>query len=73
MLLIILFALFIWNFILTILVCKLYSKRKKIVCSRCGCEQIAVLKQNANNSNGIVNVCQRCGNTWELSINTDLK
>jgi len=62
------FVLVIWNLILTILVCKLYSKKKtEVRCVKCGSVQIAAVKQSANEGNGIMNICQNCGNTWEIS------
>lgn len=66
MLLIILLALFIWNFILTILVCKLYSKNKKVVCPQCGCAQIATIRQGKNDGYELVNICQNCGKSWNM-------
>lgn len=39
---------------------------KKACCNRCKCTQIATFRQLSNNDHSFVNVCQHCGNTWNL-------
>ena len=60
-------ALFVWNIILTILIKKQFSKKTAAVkCMNCGCEQISVVKQTGNEGHKTLNVCQKCGYSWEI-------
>ncbi len=60
-------VLFVWNVILTISVKKLSSKKKSAVkCANCGCEQISIVKQTGNEGHKTLNVCQKCGYSWEI-------
>lgn len=69
MLLLIILSLLIWDIVLTILIYRLYHKNKKVICKQCGGTQIASFRQSTNNENRIINVCQSCGATWELTNN----
>ena len=60
-------VLFVWNIILTILIKKKAAvKSATIKCMNCGCEQISVVKQNGNEGHKTLNVCQKCGYSWEI-------
>lgn len=60
-------VLFVWNIILTVMIKKKSSVKKSAVkCMSCGCEQISVIKQTGNEGHKTLNVCQKCGNTWEI-------
>lgn len=61
------FVIFAWLTVLTVLVCRLYSKKNKMVsCKRCGSTQIATVCQSANAGGEAINICQNCGAKWEL-------
>ena len=63
-------VIFAWLIILTVLVCKLYSKKNKAVsCPNCGSTQIATVCQNSNTGSEAINICQNCGAKWELKKN----
>lgn len=60
-------VLFVWNIVLTISVKKLSSNKKTAVkCANCGCEQISIVKQTGNEGHKTLNVCQKCGYSWEI-------
>ncbi len=53
--------------VLAVLVSRHKKQIKKVSCPACGCTQIATLKRTGNYGNVVENICQNCGNSWELS------
>lgn len=60
-------VLFVWNIMLSMKIKNLnLTKNTTIKCHHCGCEQITVIKQTGNEGHKVLNVCQNCGESWEI-------